>query len=1195
MAGFLGTLLAARDQPALLTSGLQLVELLLIKKPDTYHFVFRREGVMHEVEQMADEPLLAPPKSSSSGKKTKSAAEATAPSSSSNLTRALRGEGIAATTTTALTGPEAQAKDANTLRARHIRDKYVVRVAETNDAARRAAANLADLRTLAVELDGAGATDAAAALTRIADLFRTAERTTSSFEMLESGLVGALLRFASDGADDAHRRLLWTAFAAATEAEADTATAPLANLVKRLQESMSRLEDFAIVTAHSSSSSGGGSGGVTDDGRRASSSASMLARQLKLRLIGEGTDIPRSCSNVIVSIHAIATFQAFNDYLRPRIVAAQTLTDRAGGAFSAPAGVSGALAAFAAAAGLTGDLPAAGPSNPSTRLSQSLEPRRSARLESKASDEPPCEPGEEDDDGGGAGEDEGLFGDDLAAETAAAAEDDADERPVNLEVAADGSKVEASTPEGTRVSTPRPSASTSTSTPAAAAAPARPTPPAKTGSYAAAVKREPTDFHLEFSMGETDVPLDTTIYGAVHAMETRTAANPATASRTMWNSIHTVRFRKVAGPASSALSPRVTPEPSSSSAARLGPAAPESIAPDSRLGQILQLLRVLHILNADPPSSSSSSVAGAAAPVVTEQAFINNKLASKLNRQLEEPMIVASSCLPDWALELPSSYPFLFPFTTRLNFLQSTSFGYARLLNKWTTGPQQTTGGRRDDNLGFLGRLTRQKVRISRSRMLESAVKVRPQHWSRLGLTIQVFELYAGSKAALEVEYFEEVGTGLGPTLEFYSIVSQEFQRKDLALWREGDGDAANPSAFVFNPQGLFPSPLPADAATTERGRKVLAMFRVLGQFIAKSLMDSRIVDLPFNREFMRLVLDPRHETAPGPASIATVRAIDRALARSLKHVLAGDGGDELDFTLPGHPSIELRPGGAGVLVTPANAPEYVRLVCDYVARTGVASQVRALRDGFSTVFPVRDLRTFTPDELVLLFGNADEDWSAPTLLDALRADHGFTADSRSVRNLVAILAAYDAPDRRAFLQFITGSPKLPVGGFAALSPPLTIVRLRCSGLTDSGAGPSRLGARGRREPAQRHDVRPMSSCSALTGRAAASTSSSCPTTAASRLCAPASRRPSTRAPARSISCVHALSSAEALTSARSRSLDTRPDRLPRLDTLCNSQSLLFARAAATVSLARSRRNRYRCRLARDTDWLVTITTSAPW
>ena len=29
-----------------------------------------------------------------------------------------------------------------------------------------------------------------------------------------------------------------------------------------------------------------------------------------------------------------------------------------------------------------------------------------------------------------------------------------------------------------------------------------------------------------------------------------------------------------------------------------------------------------------------------------------------------------------------------------------------------------------------------------------------------------------------------QVGTGLGPTLEFYTLMSREFQRADLSMWR---------------------------------------------------------------------------------------------------------------------------------------------------------------------------------------------------------------------------------------------------------------------------------------------------------------------------------------------------------------------------------------------------------------------------
>ena len=38
-------------------------------------------------------------------------------------------------------------------------------------------------------------------------------------------------------------------------------------------------------------------------------------------------------------------------------------------------------------------------------------------------------------------------------------------------------------------------------------------------------------------------------------------------------------------------------------------------------------------------------------------------------------------------------------------------------------------------------------------------------------------------------------------------------------------------------------------------------------------------------------------------------------------------------------------------------------------------------------------------------------------------------------------MASYDREEQRQFLQFVTGCPRLPVGGFKSLSPPLTIVK----------------------------------------------------------------------------------------------------------------------------------------------------------
>ncbi|KAG1740088.1 RNA polymerase I-specific transcription initiation factor RRN3-domain-containing protein [Suillus occidentalis] len=108
------------------------------------------------------------------------------------------------------------------------------------------------------------------------------------------------------------------------------------------------------------------------------------------------------------------------------------------------------------------------------------------------------------------------------------------------------------------------------------------------------------------------------------------------------------------------------------------------------------------------------------------------------------------------------------PSDKRNEHVQLPSIGYTHPILKWQNQQGRSQdNSRQDKEIGFLGRLQRQKVDISRRHILESAVKV--------------FELYGSSSSILEEEYFDEVGTGLGPTLEFYSLVSKEFAITPLA------------------------------------------------------------------------------------------------------------------------------------------------------------------------------------------------------------------------------------------------------------------------------------------------------------------------------------------------------------------------------------------------------------------------------
>lgn len=123
---------------------------------------------------------------------------------------------------------------------------------------------------------------------------------------------------------------------------------------------------------------------------------------------------------------------------------------------------------------------------------------------------------------------------------------------------------------------------------------------------------------------------------------------------------------------------------------------------------------------------------------------------------------------------------------------------------------------------------------------------------------------------------------------------------------------------------------------------------------------------------------------------------------------------------------------------------EYVDLVVEFTIGRGIRRQIDAFKQGFSCVFPYDALRAFTSDELVMVFGKSDEDWcyesisplvlaaaNIPALVDCVKADHGFNIDSRSIRNLLEILNSLSLNDRRTFLQFLTGSPKLPIGGMS--------------------------------------------------------------------------------------------------------------------------------------------------------------------
>jgi E3 ubiquitin-protein ligase TRIP12 len=118
-----------------------------------------------------------------------------------------------------------------------------------------------------------------------------------------------------------------------------------------------------------------------------------------------------------------------------------------------------------------------------------------------------------------------------------------------------------------------------------------------------------------------------------------------------------------------------------------------------------------------------------------------------------------------------------------------------------------------------------------------------------------------------------------------------------------------------------------------------------------------------------------------------------------------------------------------------------LELLQDTIAGSGIRQQIDAFKEGFNELFAIDDLKLLTCPELVALFGKSKEDWSYSTLADAIKADHGFTMESQAIKYLLQVLSEFSPEERRQFLQFTTGSPRLPIGGWKVLRPVFTVVR----------------------------------------------------------------------------------------------------------------------------------------------------------
>lgn len=119
-----------------------------------------------------------------------------------------------------------------------------------------------------------------------------------------------------------------------------------------------------------------------------------------------------------------------------------------------------------------------------------------------------------------------------------------------------------------------------------------------------------------------------------------------------------------------------------------------------------------------------------------------------------------------------------------------------------------------------------------------------------------------------------EDGTGSGPTLEFYNLISLEFRRESLGMWVM----SYRQDEFVHHESGLFPAPYPRNAVPLE----VIRRFYIMGITVGKALQDKHLLDLPFSKPFLQLLANYAASVRKSEGSVESPGSLETILKRTI-------------------------------------------------------------------------------------------------------------------------------------------------------------------------------------------------------------------------------------------------------------------------------------------------------------------------
>ncbi|XP_051721934.1 E3 ubiquitin-protein ligase HACE1 isoform X2 [Ctenopharyngodon idella] len=271
-------------------------------------------------------------------------------------------------------------------------------------------------------------------------------------------------------------------------------------------------------------------------------------------------------------------------------------------------------------------------------------------------------------------------------------------------------------------------------------------------------------------------------------------------------------------------------------------------------------------------------------------------------------------------------------------------------------------------------------------------------------------------KQGIAVRFHGEEGMGQGVVREWFDILSNEIINPDYALFTQSaDGTTFQPNSnSSVNPDHLN-------------------YFRFAGQILGLALYHRQLVNIYFTRSFYKHILGI-------PVSYQDVSSIDPEYAKNLQWILDNDISDlglELTFSVETDvfgtmEEVPLKPGGTAIQVTQDNKAEYVQLVTELRMTRAIQPQINAFLQGFHTFILPSLIQLFDEYELELLLSGMPEidvmDWKRNTEYTS-----GYDLQEPVIQWFWEVVENLTQEERVLLLQFVTGSSRVPHGGFAFL------------------------------------------------------------------------------------------------------------------------------------------------------------------